>query len=476
MESYPPPVLHFITSSPSLSMERKLRNHEIRKALRPMRDGSETSRLVSKFCGFGSRLPFLLHIFRYENICSFPVHSGDSIIVQYLRRSRRDPVKRNGAGIISVDIRIIDGSGHSRRGGRSSRALDLIREEGMERVDGRDVALAVEEEQVLQGLLARAQQVDNVLREAAADEGRHGAQLAAQVLQEAAQELRREGGDVKLELAVALVGQLGEQLQVRAREGREPPAGEFLELPQRAEAGQQWGDGSPLARVAGEVFGQGGGVCEDERGVDLPLRHHLDNLLVLLLGRDAEDAPRRSLLRRGGNVGLFALDHEVVHDQVREDVAVESMETCGVEGPVGEAAGRIDCREGWEVQLGRDDHVEARKELWRLRPDVIRVDVYLDTGVHVMNLGARGLGTLSLPSALIHTCHHRWRMKEKKDQTFWPTCSSVRKNCAPRSSSVTTSWSRIVSDPMPANTRFLATSLANARMVISRMLADRNLG
>lgn len=90
-----------------------------------------------------------------------------------------------------------------------------------------------------------------------------------------------------------------------------------------------------------------------------------------------------------------------------------------------------------------------------------------------MNLGARGLSALSMLSVSMHVSEiDGW----KRDQTFRPTCFSVMKNCAPRSSSVTTSWSRIVSDPMPANTRFLATSLANARMVMRRMLADRNLG
>ncbi|KAL1854898.1 hypothetical protein VTK73DRAFT_8645 [Phialemonium thermophilum] len=53
-------------------------------------------------------------------------------------------------------------------------------------------------------------------------------------------------------------------------------------------------------------------------------------------------------------------------------------------------------------------------------------------------------------------------------------CSSAdRKNCAPKSASVTASWSMMVSDPMPANTRFLAISLARAFMVMRRMLALR---
>ena len=54
-------------------------------------------------------------------------------------------------------------------------------------------------------------------------------------------------------------------------------------------------------------------------------------------------------------------------------------------------------------------------------------------------------------------------------------CASSRKNCASKSVSVTGSWSMMVSEPMPARTRFFATSLARALMVMRRMLADRIL-
>jgi hypothetical protein len=59
--------------------------------------------------------------------------------------------------------------------------------------------------------------------------------------------------------------------------------------------------------------------------------------------------------------------------------------------------------------------------------------------------------------------------------TFLPTSASLRKNWAPRSFSVTTWWSARVIEPMPARTRFFATSLASALIVTSRMFALRIL-
>jgi hypothetical protein len=54
--------------------------------------------------------------------------------------------------------------------------------------------------------------------------------------------------------------------------------------------------------------------------------------------------------------------------------------------------------------------------------------------------------------------------------------ASLMKNWAPKSSSVTTSWSARVIEPMPARTRFFAISLARALIETRRMLAVRILG
>lgn len=59
--------------------------------------------------------------------------------------------------------------------------------------------------------------------------------------------------------------------------------------------------------------------------------------------------------------------------------------------------------------------------------------------------------------------------------TFFPTSCSERKNCAPRSSSETDAWSRMVTDPTPASTRFLQTSLLRPRMFAIKIFEFRML-
>lgn len=55
--------------------------------------------------------------------------------------------------------------------------------------------------------------------------------------------------------------------------------------------------------------------------------------------------------------------------------------------------------------------------------------------------------------------------------TFCPMLASVKKNCAPKSNSVTVSWSSNVMLATPANAIFLHTSSLNARMPAIRILA-----
>ena len=65
--------------------------------------------------------------------------------------------------------------------------------------------------------------------------------------------------------------------------------GGAFEFPERAEAGQQRGDGVEEA-AAGEVFrGERGGVCEDEGLVDFALCDEFGGLPVLEGGGEGED-------------------------------------------------------------------------------------------------------------------------------------------------------------------------------------------
>lgn len=58
-----------------------------------------------------------------------------------------------------------------------------------------------------------------------------------------------------------------------------------------------------------------------------------------------------------------------------------------------------------------------------------------------------------------------------QELTFCPTLSLVKKNWAPKSYSVTFSWSSKVILATPAKARFLQTSSLKARMPATRMLA-----
>jgi hypothetical protein len=99
--------------------------------------------------------------------------------------------------------------------------------------------------------------------------------------------------------------------------------------------------------------------------------------------------------------------------------------------------------------------------------DIAGDDVDLDAGVEFLDLGGGGFSALGVLA---------WGENNgQAHPTFLPMSASLMKNCAPRSSSVTTSWSARVMEPMPAKTRFFAISLASALMETRRMLAVRIL-
>ena len=141
--------------------------------------------------------------------------------------------------------------------------------------------------------------------------------------------------------------------------------------------------------------GDGGAVGEDDGGVHLALRDHLDELAVLFFRGCGDERARGGFgLQNGGDVGFFALEHVVMHDQVREDVAVETMGAGGVEGAVAKAAGGVDGGEGGEVEVRSDDHVEGGEVLGRAEPDGLGIDEECDTGIELSNLGSGGLCSL----------------------------------------------------------------------------------
>lgn len=69
------------------------------------------------------------------------------------------------------------------------RRVVQLREDGMHRVDRALRLFAIEKKQVLDRLFALAEDVYDVLRQLAAQERRHGCELATEVLQEAAEKV-----------------------------------------------------------------------------------------------------------------------------------------------------------------------------------------------------------------------------------------------------------------------------------------------
>lgn len=232
----------------------------------------------------------------------------------------------------------------------------------MQRVHRALGILPVEQQEVLNRLFPLAEHIDDVLRQLPAQEGGHGRQFRADVLQESAEEIGIERFLRQQELLVLFRREGGEELEVgagvfgHAGQG----AGDALEFPQRAQAGEQRRDGlfAPVgARVLG---GDGGAVGEDDGGVDFAFGDDFFELAVLFLGCRGDDGARCGLgFEDGGDVGFFALEDVVVRDEVGEDETEEAVRTGGVERAVAEPAGGVDGGEGAEVEVGGDDHVKG---------------------------------------------------------------------------------------------------------------------
>lgn len=266
----------------------------------------------------------------------------------------------------------------------------------MQRVDGPRALLAIKQQQVLDGLLALAQHVDNVLRQLATKERSNGGNLTAQVLQEAAQELGGESAGRQHVQLVLVRGHHGEELQLlRVVRGQDAVRFELV-LPQGAHAGQQRVDFAQAALVVGQLGRQGRVLDGHDGRVDLLLRHCLDRLAVLLLRRGLEDAARGAL---GPDlcclVAEIALDDELVLDQVGEDVPVQAVGCASVEGAICQARAEVQRVGGVEVEVGRDDDVELGVEArFGFCGDRAGVGVDLDTGVQLSDLGSGRLSAL----------------------------------------------------------------------------------
>lgn len=240
---------------------------------------------------------------------------------------------------------------------RSSSGEGDLRRRAVEAVDGALQVLAVEEGEVLDGLLALAEHVDDVLCQAAADERGRGDDLGADVLQERAQDFGFERFGRQLEFAGFGRGQGGEVGEVLGRVVGEAGVG-ALEVEEGAQAGEEGGDVLQLAAV-GEDFGrERGGVAEDEGAVGFAFGDDFGRFAVgFLFGGGGEDDAGDGFGREvGGDVGLLALDDEVVLHQVGEDAAVGAVRAGGVEGSACETGGGVDDAEGVEVVIAGDDH------------------------------------------------------------------------------------------------------------------------
>ena len=212
-----------------------------------------------------------------------------------------------------------------------------------------------------------AQHIDDVLRQLAAQERGNRRQFRADVLQEPSEEIgierflrqqkllvffRREGGE-ELEVGSGVFGHAGQG------------AGDALELPQGAQAGEQGRDGLLAPVRAGVLRGHGGAVGKNDGRVDLAFGDDFFEFAVLFLGGRCDDRSRCGLgFENGGDVGFLALEDVVVRDEVGENETEEAVRTGGVEGAVAESAGGVDGGEGAEVKVGGYDHVKGDVVLW----------------------------------------------------------------------------------------------------------------
>lgn len=271
----------------------------------------------------------------------------------------------------------------------------------MEGVHGGLHGVAVEDDHVLDRLLRLAEHVDDVLGQLAAEDGRDGRDLAAQVLEEAAQELGPQRLAGQAERLVLLGGDLGEELQVLSV-AREAVALDLLEFPEGAEAGQRRRDGFQAPLGGGVLAREDGHVAgEEPRRVELALADGFDGFAAVPLGLDVGDgAGARFLLGRRGDVAGLAGDDVVVLDEVAEDEAVHAMRAGGVERPPVDSRGRVDDVECARVQVGCDDNVVGSKVAGALCRDAFGVYVYLDSGVELAECVTGCLGAVLADEAL----------------------------------------------------------------------------
>lgn len=191
-----------------------------------------------------------------------------------------------------------------------------LRRRRVQAVDRALEVVAVKQGEVLDWLLALAEHVDDVFREAAADERGGGDDFGADVLQERAQEVGREGVGWNLQFGGFVLSKAAECLDLLHAVHVGQAGVGALELEEGAQAGEEWRDGFELAFVAEGFLGQGRGVAEDERAVGFALGDDLGGFAVgFLFCCGGEDDAGEGFWREvGGYVGLFALDDEVVLD------------------------------------------------------------------------------------------------------------------------------------------------------------------
>lgn len=70
------------------------------------------------------------------------------------------------------------------------------------------------------------------------------------------------------------------------------------------------------------------------------------------------------------------------------------MQSGGIKRSVGDTACGVDVGVWGEIEFSRDCDIKGSKELGWFCMDVVRVNMEFDSGIHGMNLGCCGLGTL----------------------------------------------------------------------------------
>lgn len=168
-----------------------------------------------------------------------------------------------------------------------------------------------------------------------------------------------------------------------------------MEFPEGLEAGEQRRD-LEFSSTGGEVLGgDRGAVGEDDGAVGFALGDHFNEFAVLLFGVGGDDGAGGGFgFEHSGDVGFFALEDVVVHNEVGEDEAVETVGAGGVERAVAEAARGVDCGECAEIEVGGDDHVERGEVGGWPGGDGFNVDVERYPWIELAYLGCCGLSSL----------------------------------------------------------------------------------